>query len=205
MFAACGVSPRQTARAAASVAPATSADASCMPAKTGLSGVPSPYRPLARPSRPAWRTASTYAASCTSSSSVISAGTGTVTVTSGRSSRPNSRASAIVSSTRTGASGCPGPKSYPVRRSSQTRVSGQPTNPPPLIGTEFPAPVAGGLDRGQERGPHPVLLQLPDRRDRGPPGRGDGLAQDHRVLPGLAEHGGRAVDRLDDHLQRGAT
>ena len=58
MFTACHVSPCQTARAAASVAPATSADASCIPAKTGLSGVPSPYRPLGRPSWPAWRTAS---------------------------------------------------------------------------------------------------------------------------------------------------
>ena len=73
-----------------------------------------------------------------------------------------------------------------------------------ILRPEFPAAVAGRLDRRQERGAHPVLLQLPDRRDRGAPGRGDGLAQDHRVLAGLAEHGGRAVDRLDDHLQRGA-
>ena len=58
MFTACCAAAVQTARAAASVAPATSADASCMPAKTGLSGVPSPYRPLGRPSWPAWRTAS---------------------------------------------------------------------------------------------------------------------------------------------------
>ena len=42
----------------ARVAPATRADASCMPAKTGLSVVPSPYRPLGMPSRPAARTAS---------------------------------------------------------------------------------------------------------------------------------------------------
>ena len=121
------VSPLQTARAAARVAPATSADASCIPAKTGLSGVPSPYRPLGRPSRPAWRTASMYPASCTSSSSAGSAGAGVTTVTPGRASTPSSRASAMVSSTRTGASGCPGPKSYPVSRSSQTSVSEPPT------------------------------------------------------------------------------
>ena len=36
-------SPRHTASAAASVAPATSALASCMPSKTGLSGVLRPY------------------------------------------------------------------------------------------------------------------------------------------------------------------
>ena len=43
MFAACVARPDQTARAAASVAPATSADASCIPGNTGLSGVSRPY------------------------------------------------------------------------------------------------------------------------------------------------------------------
>ena len=58
MLTAWRASPGQTARAAASVAPATSAEASCMPGNTGSSGVPSPYLRLAIPSRPAWRTAS---------------------------------------------------------------------------------------------------------------------------------------------------
>ena len=42
MLAPCAAAPDHMARAAASVAPATSADASCMPGKTGSSGVPSP-------------------------------------------------------------------------------------------------------------------------------------------------------------------
>ena len=42
MLAPCFAAPVQTARAAARVAPATIADASCMPANTGLSSVPKP-------------------------------------------------------------------------------------------------------------------------------------------------------------------
>ena len=72
------------------------------------------------------------------------------------------------------------------------------------IGAEFPAAVAGRLDGGQERGPHPVPFELPDRGDRGAARRGDRLAQDHRMLARFPQHGGRAVDRLGDHLQRGA-
>ena len=93
----------------------------------------------------------------------------------------------------------PGPEVVPGQSSSQASVS-----EPPTIRPEFAAAVAGRLDRGQERGPHPVPLQLPDRGDRRPARRGDRLAQDHRVLAGLAQHGRRAVHRLDDHLQRGA-
>ncbi len=42
MLAPCWAADVQTARAAASVAPATIADASCIPGKTGSSSVPSP-------------------------------------------------------------------------------------------------------------------------------------------------------------------
>ena len=59
MLAPCSAAPDHMARAAARVAPATRADASCMPANTGLSGVPSPYWPAGLGSRgsPASRTA----------------------------------------------------------------------------------------------------------------------------------------------------
>ena len=89
------------------MAPATSADASCMPGNTGLSGVPSPNTGSAA----AARTASMYRGSCTSSSWSWLAGDGAATVTPAPSSTPNARASAMVRSTRTGASGWPGPKS----------------------------------------------------------------------------------------------
>ena len=42
MLAPCSDAPDHIAWTAASVAPATSADASCMPGKTGSSGVPRP-------------------------------------------------------------------------------------------------------------------------------------------------------------------
>ena len=123
MLAPCPAAPDHIARAAASVAPATSAEASCIPGKTGSSGVPSPYcsrkrRSAASPAL-ARRTAPMYAGSCTSSISAVVAGSGTATVTPAAFSTPKSRASSTVSSTRTGASGCPGPKSYRVSRSSQ--------------------------------------------------------------------------------------
>ncbi len=57
MLAAWSAAPSHTPRAAASVAPATSADASCMPGNTGLSLVPSP-NPDCRWPAPAARTAS---------------------------------------------------------------------------------------------------------------------------------------------------
>src|SRR5215831_3111593 len=47
---------------------------------------------------------------------------------------------------------------------------------------ELAAPVPGRLDRGQERGPDAVPLQLADGVDRRAPGRGHRLAQDHRML-----------------------
>jgi len=52
-------------------------------------------------------------------------------VTAGAESTPSSPASAIVSATRTGASGCPGPKSYCVSASSHATTSG-PLNAAPL-------------------------------------------------------------------------
>ena len=134
MLTPCRADPDHTARPAARVAPATSADASCMPANTGLSSVPRPNITAARSwaasgrspasrrssaERPAAFTAAMYAASCTSSRSASVAGTGLATVTPGRLHSPNSCASRIVSSMRTGAIGWPGPKSYPVSRSSR--------------------------------------------------------------------------------------
>ena len=124
MLAPCSAESDQTARAAASVAPVTSADASCMPGKTGLSSVPSPNIRAMRswfPDRPSLAsgcsaqrltasTAVTYGASCTSSRSASVAGAGAATVTPGWLHSPNSCASRIVSSTRTGANGWPGPK-----------------------------------------------------------------------------------------------
>ena len=49
MFTACWCVPSQTARAASTVAPVTSADASCICGNTGLSEVPSPQRSDSRP------------------------------------------------------------------------------------------------------------------------------------------------------------
>ncbi len=124
MLTPCWAEPDHTARAAARVAPATSADASCMPGKTGLSAVPSPnicatrscfpYRPSPASGCSAQRltasTAAMYGASCTRSRSASAAGSGTARVTPGWFHSPNSCASRIVSSTRNGASGWPGPK-----------------------------------------------------------------------------------------------
>ena len=124
MLAPCSAEPDHTARAAARVAPATSADASCMPGKTGLSAVPRPNIRATRswlPSKPSLAsgcsahrltasTALTYGASCTNSSSASVAGAGTAKVTPGWVHSPNSCASRMVSSTRTGAIGWPGPK-----------------------------------------------------------------------------------------------
>ena len=103
----CSAWPVHIAAAAASVAPATSAEASCMPGKTGSSGVPRPNDGSAA----ARRTASMYPGSCTSSSCSCVAGSGAARLTPAASSTPIDRARAMVSSTRTGASGCPGPKS----------------------------------------------------------------------------------------------
>ena len=124
MLAPCWADPDHTARAAARVAPATSADASCMPGKTGLSPVPSPNTRAARswasarPSRASGCSAHrltvftfvTYRASWTSCRSASVAGAGAARVTPGRFHSPNSCASRMVSSTRTGAIGRSGPK-----------------------------------------------------------------------------------------------
>jgi len=56
-FAACPATPPQTALAAATLAPATSADTSCIPANTGLSMVPRPAAGSGASVSPARRTA----------------------------------------------------------------------------------------------------------------------------------------------------
>ena len=102
-----------TVRAAARVAPATSADASCMPANTGLSSVPRPKSSTAGSGSgsPACRTAAMYRCRCTISSCPSAAGAGGSTDTPAAENTPNARASSIVISTRTGAIGCQDPKS----------------------------------------------------------------------------------------------
>jgi len=61
-------------------------------------------------------------------------------------------------------------------------------------------PDRGSFDRGQQRGPDRVLLQLPDGRDGCSAGGGDGLAEDGRMLAGVAQHGGGADGGLNDQL-----
>src|ERR1700684_2321483 len=152
MLTPCSAEPSTTARAAAMVAPVTSADASCMPGNTGSSAVPRPYRSASgvRPDSPARRPRAMYSGVRTSSRSASVAGVGAVTATPGAVSTPSERASRMVSSTRTGASGWPGPKSYSVSLSSQATYRLQVTDPSSLLhGTlaEQPAP----LDQGKER------------------------------------------------------
>src|SRR5580693_860792 len=152
MLTPCSAEPSATARAAAMVAPVTSADASCMPGNTGSSAVPRPYRSASgvRPDSPARRTAAMYSGVCTSSRSASVAGVGAVTATPGAVSTPSERASRMVSSTRTGASGWPGPKSYSVSLSSQATYRLQVTDPSSLLhGTlaEEPAPLDQREDR----------------------------------------------------------
>src|SRR5580698_7467761 len=152
MLTPCSAEPSATARAAAMVAPVTSADASCMPGNTGSSGVPRPNRSRsgASPDSPALRTAAMYSGLCTSSSSASEAAAGAATATPGAVSTPSERASRMVSSTRTGASGWPGPKSYSVSLSSQATYRLQVTDPSSLLhGTlaEQPAPLDQGKDR----------------------------------------------------------
>jgi hypothetical protein len=65
MLAPCCAAEVHTARAAASVAPATSAVASCIPAKTGSSSVPSPNISSARAAWPLRRPAGALPASLT--------------------------------------------------------------------------------------------------------------------------------------------
>src|ERR1700733_2466118 len=199
MLTACAVAPDQTDLAAASVAPTTRAAASCMPSKTGSSSVPSPYQTAGTRARPTWRTTAMYWGSCTVSSSLSVAGGGETMLTVGADRTPSASARAMVSRIRTGSKGCPAPKSYLVRASSQT------TAVVPLTlsrASELAATVAGRLDRRQEGGAHPVLLKLADRRDRRARGRRHRVPQDDRVLARVAHHRRRAVNGLRHHLKR---
>src|SRR6516165_3458596 len=157
------------------------------------------------------------------SSSASVAGGGVTIVTEGADSTPSAPASSIVSATLTGASGCPGPKSYWTRASSHATTrrpvipvhlpgarshharpgGGQPTGAGTLRTAQFLAAVAGRLDRCEERGAHPVFLKFPDRGDRRASRRRHGFPQDDRVLPGVPQHRRRAVYRLGDHFERG--
>ena len=67
-------SPRQTASAWVTLAPTIRAAASCMPAKTGLSSVPSPWSGSASPVAPARRTASMYSGVWTSAEHLVRRG-----------------------------------------------------------------------------------------------------------------------------------
>src|SRR3954471_14232926 len=118
-----------TARAAARVPPATSAEASCMSAKTGLSIVPRPCSGSGRPVLPASLTASRYDGACTSVSKASSAGVTPSSVMLGRSMTPSARANAKVSSTRTGLSGWLGPKSYSTSAGSHGTATARLTTP----------------------------------------------------------------------------
>ena len=68
---------------------------------------------------------------------------------------------------------------------------------------ELARTVAGGLHRGEERGADLVDLELAQRGGGGAARRGDLLAQHDGVGAGLAEHLGRADERLDDQLGGG--
>ena len=60
------------------------------------------------------------------------AGDGETSVTAGEASTPSSDASAIVSRSRTGSNGCPGPKSYVVSASSHVTTADPATRAPPM-------------------------------------------------------------------------
>src|ERR1700691_6230825 len=167
MLTPCAAEPGAAARAAAMVAPVTSADASCIPGNTGSSAVPRPCRSESgvRPESPARRTAAMYSGVCTSSRSASVAGVGAVTATPGAVSTPSERASRMVSSTRTGASGWPGPKSYSVSLSSQATYRLQVTRPSSLLHrtlAEQPAP----LDQGKDRPGGPIRSEFHGLGDR---------------------------------------
>src|SRR6202035_4186824 len=140
-----------------------------------------------------------YWGSCTVSSSLSVAGGGETMLTVGADRTPSASARAIVSRIRTGSKGCPAPKSYLVRASSQTTA----VDPLTLSrASELAAAVAGRLDRREEGGAYPVLLKLADRRDRRARGRRHRVPQDDRVLSRVAQHRRRAVNDLRHHLKR---
>src|SRR5947209_739468 len=125
MLAACWCRPSCTERAAATVAPATSDAASCIPANTGSSIVPRP-----------WST-----------------------------------------------SGC----------TDVLARSGLPLS-------ECPRTVARGLERREQRSTHAMVLELADRGDRRAARAGDGFAQLHGMLAGVAQHDRRADRGLHDEV-----
>ena len=105
-----------------------------------------------------------------------------------------------------GRTGCPGPKSYASSASSHT------TAVEPLTRTSSSVPQrsrrARGRGRGPPRSPRGTRRAPRASQARGsaaivvPAGRRHRVAQDHRVLAGVAQHRRRAVHRLGHHLQR---
>ncbi len=111
-FTACGVSPRQTASAAATDCPAISAEAECRAGNDQLSSVPRPCRSSRSPGwAAAYLTASTYSRVCTRPSVESPAGGAARTVTPGPVVSPSDSARRMVSASLVGSIGWPGPKS----------------------------------------------------------------------------------------------
>ncbi len=109
---ACGVSPRQTASAAATDWPAISAEAEWIAGKDQLSSVPSPCRGSDRSGwAAACLTASTYSRVCTSRRVESPAGGADRTVTPGPPFSPRASTRRMVRASRVGSIGWPGPKS----------------------------------------------------------------------------------------------
>ncbi len=113
-------SPFHTASATSREAATMRALASCMSGNTGTSAVPRPaWRSVAAGSTEAALTAATNSGVCTEYNTSSLAGSAPTTCTPGWSNNPSSRANIEVSSSRTGAIGCPAPKSYAANDSSQ--------------------------------------------------------------------------------------
>src|SRR6516162_7012835 len=113
------------------------------------------------------------------------AGSGAATLTPGASSTPKSRASSTVSSTRTGASGWLGPKSYRVSRSSHamwrvhvTAASFPPSALPHILAQTRASSPAAGIAGGPAHLPACM--------------RGHST-----VSRGISRHGARAAERHD--------
>src|SRR5690606_35943696 len=90
------------------------------------------------------------------------------------------------------------PPSPPTTGGKRCVASASPTSTPSAA--EFFRPQLGGLDRVQEGGADPLLLEDPDRGDRRPARRGHRLPELDGVPSGVAEHLGAAEHRLDDQL-----
>ena len=216
MLTACAVAPDQTDRAAASVAPTTRADASCMPSKTGSSSVPSPNQTAgtrARPHMPHHRDVLRVVHRLD-----LAVGRGRRLDHGHRASgeHPEFAGKLYREPDPHRVERMPRPEVVPckgviphnrcrpshhrcppsvlrtlfflqalVRLILGRRAGRKGSSPPhalaedgrpvgafgpagmPLVAAELAAAVAGRLDRREERGADPVLLQLPDRRDRG--------------------------------------